>query len=858
VQALRLGSWKALRPVGKPMQLYNLGQDLGETRDVAAANGAVVERIADLMNECRTPSEHFPLGAAEQSWLGKDWWANRLQDWRRRGTRIECISERRFRTAHLLTQRIEGAFTLSLNLGTAGEGGVGGVLFGPQNPLVHGVTGPGAGIFAGVGPDGQIVIRDLAKETLTVAARAFLPRKGWKILAVDSEETGQEGALAIDGDPATKWHSQWRQKKPAHPHFLAVDLGKSQAFDGCAVLPRQVGRNGNIQRYTCEVSDDAKRWRVVAKGTFTNDATLKRVGFESTVTARYVRLTSQSAHNKRPVASIAEFYLFKGEVPNPPRDATLEITYRNGTLAVNGKKRKVGPIAGNLALVSHRGSFWFDGLKLDGAKADPDRAVGPILSAQYTVSRGALHITAQLMPVAGGEVFLDTAGKTHRARVGRGYTATLRVAPWNAAKAQAYRLRYRDSEWSGVIRADPVDKPELVLAALSCNHNNSHRIGRQPFDWRTGVWFPHRDLTALVAQHHPDLLFFAGDQLYEGRSPSPADRDHLESDYLYKWYLWCWAYRELTRDTPCVVIPDDHDVFQGNLWGAGGRRTDRDSKGGYVHPASFVRLVERTQTSHLPDPFDPRPVARGIGVYFTELVWGDVSFAILEDRKFKSGCMGPLPPTGTNRPDHINDPDFDMAKADVSGLTLLGERQLAFLESWRALALDRPLRAVLSQTAFAGLATHHGAGQTYLRADLDSNGWPQSGRNRALRLIAAARAVHICGDQHLATVVRHGIDEHDDGPWGFCVPAAANFYPRKWWPQGAKSPFGKHRDGFGNRVTVHAVANPVKTGKGELHDGMPGFGIVRFDKRNKKIVFECWPRHGGPQYPGWPVAVDAR
>ena len=60
-----------------------------------------------------------------------------------------------------------------------------------------------------------------------------------------------------------------------------------------------------------------------------------------------------------------------------------------------------------------------------------------------------------------------------------------------------------------------------------------------------------------------------------------------------------------------------------------------------MHPADFVKMVERTQTSHLPDPFDPTPVGQGIGVYYSHLVWGRVSIAILEDRKFKSGCARP-------------------------------------------------------------------------------------------------------------------------------------------------------------------------------------------------------------------------
>ena len=48
-------------------------------------------------------------------------------------------------------------------------------------------------------------------------------------------------------------------------------------------------------------------------------------------------------------------------------------------------------------------------------------------------------------------------------------------------------------------------------------------------------------------------------------------------------------------------------------------------------------MVQRCQTWHLPDPYDATPIERGIGVYYTRLRVGGIDFAILEDRKFKSG-----------------------------------------------------------------------------------------------------------------------------------------------------------------------------------------------------------------------------
>ena len=155
-----------------------------------------------------------------------------------------------------------------------------------------------------------------------------------------------------------------------------------------------------------------------------------------------------------------------------------------------------------------------------------------------------------------------------------------------------------------------------------------------------------------------------------------------------------------------------------------------------------------------------------------------------------------------------------------------------------------------------------------LIADLDSNGWPQAGRLRALRAIKAAGAVHIAGDQHLATVIQHGIEEFRDGPWAFVVPAIVNnYYSRWWWPEdeqpGANpSPdstlpwCGDYRDGFDNRITMAAYANPSQRSNGA------GYGLVRFRRGwEPSVTFECWPRDvdvtspEAEQFPGWPLTV---
>ena len=167
-------------------------------------------------------------------------------------------------------------------------------------------------------------------------------------------------------------------------------------------------------------------------------------------------------------------------------------------------------------------------------------------------------------------------------------------------------------------------------------------------------------------------------------------------------------------------------------------------------------------------------------MYFTSLNVGGVDFAILEDRKFKTGPAGKIPKMGP-RPDHINDPKYDPNKIDLPGLQLLGPRQEKFLADWSADWTHAEMKGVLSQTAFCGAVHMHGGADRRLLADLDCNGWPQTPSRNALKLIRRAWAVHLCGDQHLAVTVKHGIEEHGDGPYGFTGPALVNTIYGRWW-----------------------------------------------------------------------------
>lgn len=484
----------------------------------------------------------------------------------------------------------------------------------------------------------------------------------------------------------------------------------------------------------------------------------------------------------------------------------------------------------------------------------------------YTVHQNILKLTAQLYPLYPQEtrevrLEVEEAGdwkEIARSEVNDiGWSTTFRIENWDASKDIRYRLLHGEkARFEGTIRKDPKDKDVIILASLNCNSKRDR--GLRP------------EYTRNINHQDPDLVFFAGDQSYDHREHTAA------------WLKFGLQFRDIFRHRPCITIPDDHDIGQANLWGEGGKvsKTGAGHDGGYFYHPEYVNMVQRQQTDHLPDPYDPTPIRQGIGVYYTNLILGGIDFAIIEDRKFKTGPEGRHPHKGP-RPDHIRDSNYDPETIDVPGLELLGQRQEAFLADWAGQQAGIAMKAVLSQTGFCGGAHLHGSVTNRLHADLDSNGWPQSGRNRALALIKEAGAVHIAGDQHLATVIQHGIEEFGDGPYAFISPAIVNtIYGRWWWPKDEKaganpvedSPLpwtGEYKDGFDNKITMIAYANPAPA-KGSIRNvpSSPenptladGYGLVRFKKSTGEVTFECWPRWtdvsqpDAKQFPGWPVTV---
>jgi hypothetical protein len=388
-----------------------------------------------------------------------------------------------------------------------------------------------------------------------------------------------------------------------------------------------------------------------------------------------------------------------------------------------------------------------------------------------------------------------------------------------------------------------------------------------------------------LEKKNPDILYFSGDQIYEQNGGYPIKRepeDQAILNYLGKWYMFGWAFGEQMRDIPTICTPDDHDVFHGNLWGGEGipkpqGLANTDDYMGFTQTVKFVNVVNTTQCGHLPDPYDPTPIEQGMSVWYTSLNYGRVSFAIVSDRIFKSGPN--LVSTWDGRKDHLRVPLKDPSVIDKPELQLLGQRQEKFLEEWIRDWKDVDMKVLLSQTLLANAATHHGTYDGYLLGDLDSGGWPKNARDRAVEIIRKGFVFHICGDQHVPSILQYGTEDFRDAGWAYCTPAIAVGYSRWFRPDELNIPVmnrpthgnsntGEYTDAFGNKNYVYAIGNPgnfasIKDRYEYQHAKTAGMGFLLFDKETRNITMESWRFNSDvlkpdvdSQHQGWPFTIN--
>ncbi len=581
-------------------------------------------------------------------------------------------------------------------------------------------------------------------------------------------------------------------------------------------------------------------------------------------------------------------------------------------------KGGIGLVSGALSGSSAR--FAFQNLAASGRKVvtNKARAIGPIMATVFSLAQtGAaswtLNMNVQCLPIGASDpqaltlryrpqgsasawtstsADVDTTGTTYQSFPS--YTANFKLSDWNASRAWEYEVLWDGGadKYAGVVPQDPgVASADLAIGHITCTIHSFRpldqpSVAHSPITGNLlglythdNIYFPYDyptkpDVAGLLEQSNLDLLVALGDQYYENCPHSPElDTAAKGLDLLYRWCVWLWAFRGITANVPTIVLVDDHDTLQGNIWGHAGAYSPGGpgdngnyNEGGYRWSRDLINMMQRCQTGGNPQPFQSTRALNEISVYYGSFVYGKTHFAVLEDRKFKDG-------------DRYG--ELQGLPSDNSSLGLLGTAQDSFLTSWAsfdpAWCPSTHPHVAFSQTTWACCHTD-GAGN--LNTDYDTDGFPSTSpystscRQSAIRELAAVPAVLISGDQHLAYVLRHGLSTFSDGIVQFTTPAAGSAFQR--WFEGR--PAGTEvTDSFGNMFTVLAVANPVvshaaydaATGDKNVFGGnlgdrgyasttdqkVDGFGLLRVMFSTAGFSFECWRHDGSEQYPGWPVAV---
>lgn len=734
----------------------------------------------------------------QRVWVGADYWANRLQDWRLRKGRLECIdNSKSLRTVHLLTRALNKSnksFTLSVQTGTLSESARrtdawAGFLIGAgdlkddyrMRSLIHKAHGRNGGLVVGINGKGEIVAIDNANQ---------------------------------------RQHIGLERKKTFYPEGIppgGVELN---------LLAREVGGSYKLTLWARKVRDG------------------------STVDSAYI----------------------KGIAPERMQ----------GNIA----------LAAHISEHSHKKSFWFKNWKVQGGKLTKhnNRRFGPVQGVHYTLHRDTMRLTAQMPPLSRNnlhplrlEIRKKGSNKWQQAAKTEittpGWMAKFVVPGWQSNTAWKYRLTYPLKEndallpYTGTIKKEP--EKEVVLSTIDAPEIIKKTIDSITDFTNNNLWLPHRLKVRNVLGKKPDLLAYTGSRLFRNKPTrlildSSGLSDQLYLDYLYKWSLICWLHGPLTRNTPSLVMPEATDSL----------------------PVPFINMAMKTQTAHMPPPYNPQPDSRGVEPWYTRLVYGGADLAVVEDDLMQPDTLT----TGIRERNNFP-------------VVTKRDRQLRFLKNWTNSWDDIDIKAVVTNTSSIQHITQppapSGSKENLSPAGGQEGEKPQfllqlnkkashATSNQVKGVLSQIRKSHaliIKGGSRMPYLIHHGIHDWEDAGYEFGFPS----WSQATLPHSAEMVIqnknttdsvlpdsltlaAKFRDPHGHPLILKTLTkgndrnlsggpqnkslDRVNHDTSNLSGMVPGFGIVRFNTRDQKISISVWPAEGDHQntqpFSGWPVDLSVQ
>jgi hypothetical protein len=136
----------------------------------------------------------------------------------------------------------------------------------------------------------------------------LLPLSTMAVASVSSDEPGalNFANFAIDGNPATYWHTGWINTVQPYPHEIVLDTKSSRVLSCLSVQSRADAPFARIKNYEIYVSADTASWgTAVRSGVLANSAQAQAIPFPPK-SGRYLRLRALSAQDDSFSASAAE------------------------------------------------------------------------------------------------------------------------------------------------------------------------------------------------------------------------------------------------------------------------------------------------------------------------------------------------------------------------------------------------------------------------------------------------------------------------------------------------------------------------------------------------------------------------
>ena len=408
--------------------------------------------LVSLANSAPVQEGEEPAWTDTRHFLGANLWGNRLQDWRERGTSIECLNPRGLplRTVHRTDAQVisisegdgpEFSTSAFINLGLlpgSREGSAAGFLIGAgagqlsseSAALIHGWRGPGAGWFVGATPD----------------KRAFL----WNLNDRSSEPLWSEGERELNRSLALD--------------LISLEVAPHPDADGQVLLSFLWGATWH-------------EWTLPASEVLGNIALVSHPGEGAGEPVRHhfrgwtTKGLTPTPAAFDPLGPIAAA-LYSAHAPNGAEDVDVRFTVQCFPLGGDATIRLELPSGGAWleaarAEVVHDG--WTAHLEVEGLNLSE-----PLPYRLYFDSKST-----------------DIGTPADKARA---FEGTLRAYPDDEVVVAGFTGNHQISH-------------ELAGGWGASDDAFKHR-------WSDGVWFPHRDLTDAVLAQDPDLLFFSGDQVY--------------------------------------------------------------------------------------------------------------------------------------------------------------------------------------------------------------------------------------------------------------------------------------------------------------------------------------------------------